>query len=92
MNAPPPPGKTPWGALLSLFGTHLVCGYEFGSHMLIPNHGAMLSSNQWVTSWPGWLVVGMAFGSIGRRSVNDTLLPEPGRLEMKRMDGSSWPM
>ena len=92
MNAPPPPGNEPCGALLSLLGVHRVCGNDCGSHMVIPNQGATLSSNQCTTSWPGWPVVGIAFGSIGSRSVNVTLFPEPGRLEMNLTDGSSWPM
>jgi hypothetical protein len=29
---------------------------------------------------------------MGRRSVKVTLLPEPGLVEMNRMDGSSWPV
>jgi len=73
-------------------GVQCVCGKDCGSQMLIPNHGAMLSSNQWVTSCPGFLTVGAAAGSIGRRSVNVTLFPDPGRLEMNLVDGSSWPM
>ena len=58
----------------------------------IENHGAIESSNQWVTSLPGVLTVGSALGSRGSRSIQVTSLPEPCRFERKRMIGSSWPM
>ena len=50
----------PRGALVSLLGLQFLCGYERGSQRLIPNHGATDSSNQWVTSCPGWPTVGLA--------------------------------
>jgi len=55
-------------------------------------HGAMLSSNQCVTSLPGVFTVGRAAGSRGRVSFMRKLLPEPRRLDRKRIDGSSCPM
>jgi hypothetical protein len=58
----------------------------------IENHGAIESSNQWVTSFPGVFTVGSAFGSRGSRSIHVMSLPEPARLERNRMIGSSWPM
>ena len=92
MNAFPPPGKLPCGAFASERGVHGTCGSDLGSQRFIENHGATESSNVWVTSLPGCPVVGSALGSTGRRSVQVTSLPEPGRDEMNRSDGSSWPM
>src|SRR5271170_5498500 len=99
MKADPPPefavlqlGPKQVGALLSDLGVQAVCGYEFGSHRAIENHGAGESSNQSETSWPGLASVGAAFGSRPRLRVQLTLLPEPGALERKAVSGSSWPM
>lgn len=67
-------------------------GAELGSQTVVEIHGATDSSNQCVTSWPGVFTVGMAFGSFGRFSVMEKSLPEPGRLETNRIDGSSCPL
>ena len=91
MNALPPPGKRPPGALRSLFGVHAFCGNDCGSHSAMPNHGATDSSKKCVTSWPGLCTVGSAFGSRGNDSRKVTSAPEPGREERKRVAGSSWP-
>ena len=80
------------GAFESEFGVHGVCGYELGSHRAIENQGAGLSSNQAETSWPGSTSVGAALGLLPRVTVQLTLLPEPGALELKVVLGSSWPM
>ena len=48
------------GAFESLIGLHAACGYEFGLHSAIENHGAIDSSNQCVTSLPGVPTVGAA--------------------------------
>src|ERR1700746_280785 len=53
MNAAPPPGNVPCGALLSLLGVHLVCGKEFGAQMVIATPGDGGGGQE-----PGrWLVV-----------------------------------
>ena len=98
MKAEPPPrpvvqfGPMQVGALESDLGVHDVWGNELGSHRAIENHGAGVSSNQCETSWPGSTSVGAAFGSRPRVSVQFTLLPEPGALDVKVVSGSSWPM
>src|SRR5487761_397884 len=95
-NAEPPPlwavvHATPKqvGAFEFESGEHWVCGYEFGSHMAIGNHGAGESWNQCETSWPGLASVGSAAGSRPRDTVQFTLLPEPGALDKKVVSGSS---
>src|SRR4029079_7730802 len=55
------------------------------------NHGATDSSNQWVTSLPGVDTVGCCDGSRGSCSFHVTSLPDPCRLEMNLMIGSSCP-
>jgi hypothetical protein len=92
MKAVPPPGNRPRGAFASERGVQCTCGSELGSQRFIENHGATVSSKLCVTSVLGSLVVGSACGSMGNRSTQVTLLPEPGREEMNRSDGSSWPM
>src|SRR5580693_1957359 len=98
MNAEPPPspvvqsGPSQVGALESELGAHEVWGKELGSHRAIENHGAGESSNQSVTSWPGWTSVGAACGFLPRVSVQVTFPPDPGVLELKVASGSSWPM
>src|SRR5215470_2279295 len=52
--------------LLSLSGLHGFCGYDFGSQIPSPNHGAALSSAYVVTLPFG---VGAFFGSVGNCSV-----------------------
>ena len=49
MNAEPASVEAPSPVLVSLSGLHGFCGYEFGSHIGSPNHGAMLSSPYLVT-------------------------------------------
>jgi len=71
---------------------HGAIGADCGSHTSVDSHGAIESSNQWVTSRPGCDTVGSALGSTGSRSVYVTSLPEPCCPEMYRMEGSSWPM
>jgi hypothetical protein len=78
--------------LLSDRAVHGSSGAESGSQTVVENHGAMLSSNQCVTSLPGVFTVGRAAGSLGRFSVMLKLFPEPGREDRKRIDGSSCPM
>ena len=92
MNVEPPPLLVLLGAFESLSGVHGACGYEFGSHSAIENHGAGESSNQCATSWPGFRSVGAADGSRGMVSVQVTLLPEPCWCDRNVMSGSSWPM
>ena len=70
------PGYTPGGtgalsvagALTSLSGWHGSSGNENWLHSAIENHGALLSSAQWFTSWPGRCTVGAAAGSVPRVS------------------------
>ncbi len=99
MKAAPPPDEQPVilvpvqvGALLSLSGVQAACGYEFGSHIAIENHGATLNSNQWATSEPGVWTVGAPAGSRGSVSFQVTLSPEPRVLDRNVMSGSSCPM
>ena len=44
-------------------------GVDWGSQTVVEVQGAMVSSNECVTSRPGWRTVGRARGSTGRRSV-----------------------
>jgi hypothetical protein len=92
MKALPPPGKLALGAFASERGVHGSCGSEFGSHSSIENQGAIVSSKLCVTSFPGCAVVGSARGSLPSVSTNVTSLPDPGRDERNRIDGSSCPM
>src|ERR1700678_2942082 len=98
MKAEPPPrsvvqsGPMQVGALESDSGVHAVWGKEVGSQRAIENHGAGLSSNQSVTSWPGLASGGAAWGFLPRGGCTVTLLPDPGVLEMKSVSGSSCPM
>ena len=68
----------PAGALASDSGVHGFCGADCGSQTVIEYQGAMVSSNVWVTSRPGWATVGRARGSTGRRSVNVDVVPGTG--------------
>ena len=71
-------GRIARGAFVSLFGLQAVCGYEDGLQSAIPNHGAIDSSNQCVTSLPGVPTVGAAAGSCPSVSVQVTSFPDPG--------------
>jgi hypothetical protein len=44
MNAEPASVDAPKPVFESLFGVHGFCGYDFGSQIGSPNHGAGLSS------------------------------------------------
>jgi hypothetical protein len=80
------------GAFESLIGLHAACGYEFGLHSAIENHGAIDNSNQCVTSLPGVPTVGAAAGSCPSVSVHVTSFPDPGLSDRKVRSGSSCPM
>ena len=75
----------------SLIGLHGFSGYECELQSAMLNHGATDSSNQWVTSFPGVDTVGICDGSRGSCSFHVTSFPDPCRLEMNLMIGSSWP-
>jgi hypothetical protein len=92
MNADPPPLTVLVGAFESEFGVHGACGYDFGSHCAMENHGAGLNSNQCETSVPGVATVGFAVGSLPSVSVHVTLSPEPAADDRNVVSGSSWPM
>ena len=63
-----------------------------GSHIAIENHGAVASSNQCDTSWPGLESIGAWTGSRPSVSVQVTLLPDPAFEERNVTMGSSCPM
>ena len=92
MNAVPPPGNEPCGGVRVRARLAGQRGSELGSHRFIENQGAMVSSKLWVDVVPGRRTVGSRCGSTGSRSTQVTSLPEPGREERNRSDGSSWPM
>ena len=71
---------------------HGSSGADSGSQTVVEIQGAIDSSNQCVTSRPGWATVGAPAGSAGSFSVMDMLFPEPGTDDRNRTDGSSCPM